>query len=86
MLGSVADPFPADEQFFAKDYYDYNKTSLGYHPRSLNSNGGGNGIGCISFMNQPVLPYSNKIRSAVLMIHGEKAQSGYFTQDAFAQW
>lgn len=83
--GGVVDPLPEDAPFFVKDYYDYYKTSRGYHPRSLNSNGGWNVIGCMSFMNQPILQYSNEIRSAVLMIHGEKAHSCYFTRDAFAK-
>ncbi len=83
--GGVVDPLPEDAPFFIKDYYDYYKTSRGYHPRSLNSNGGWNVIGCMSFMNQPILQYSNEIRSAVLMIHGEKAHSCYFTRDAFAK-
>lgn len=82
--GGVADPLPADAPFFVKDYYDYYKTPRGYHARSLNSNGGWNVIGCMSFMNQPILRYSNEIRSAVLMIHGEKAHSCYFTKDAYA--
>lgn len=82
--GGVVDPLPEDAPFFVKDYYDYYKTPRGYHIRSLNSNSGWNQIGCISFMNQPILCYSNEIRSAVLMIHGEKAHSCYFTQDAYA--
>lgn len=82
--GGVVDPLPKDAPFFVKDYYDYYKTSRGYHKRSLNSNGGWNVIGCMSFMNQPILQYSNEIRSAVLMIHGEKAHSCYFSKDAFA--
>lgn len=71
--GGVVDPLPEDAPFFVKDYYDYYKTSRGYHSRSLNSNGGWNKIGCMSFLNQPILTYSDEIRSAVLMIHGEKA-------------
>lgn len=82
--GGVVDPLPEDAPFFVKDYYDYYKTPRGYHIRSLNSNGGWNVIGCMSFMNQPILRYSNEIRSAVLMIHGEKAHSCYFTKDAYA--
>ena len=82
--GGVVDPLPEDAPFFVKDYYDYYKTPRGYHARSLNSNGGWNVIGCMSFMNQPILRYSNEIRSAVLMIHGEKAHSCYFTKDAYA--
>ena len=83
-LGGVADPLPEDAPFFVKDYYDYYKTERGYHARSLNSNGGWNVIGCMSFMNQPILRYSNEIRSAVLMVHGEKAHSCYFSRDAYA--
>ena len=83
--GGVVDPLPEDAPFFVKDYYDYYKTSRGYHSRSLNSNGGWNKIGCMSFLNQPILAYSDEIRSAVLMIHGEKAHSCYFSQDAFAK-
>lgn len=83
--GGVVDPLPADAPLFVKDYYDYYKTSRGYHPRSLNSNGGWNITGCMSFMNQPILHYSNEIRSAVLMVHGEKAHSCYFTKDAYAK-
>ena len=82
--GGVVSPLPDDAPFFVKDYYDYYKTSRGYHVRSLNSNGGWNKIGCMSFLNQPILCYSNEIRSAVLMIHGEKAHSCYFSKDAFA--
>ena len=85
LSGGVVDPLPEDAPFFVKDYYDYYKTSRGYHPRSLNSNGGWNKIGCMSFLNQPILAYSDEIRSAVLMIHGEKAHSCYFSQDAFAK-
>ena len=82
--GGVVDPLPEDAPFFVKDYYDYYKTARGYHPRSLNSNGGWNVIGCESFMNQPILQYSHEIRSAVLIVHGEKAHSCYFGKDAFA--
>ncbi len=82
--GGVVDPLPADAPFFVKDYYDYYKTSRGYHKRSLNSNGGWNVIGCESFLNQPILKYSNEIRSAVLLIHGEKAHTCYFSRDAYA--
>lgn len=81
--GGVVDPLPEDAPFFVKDYYDYYKTSRGYHARSLNSNGGWNKIGCMSFLNQPILCYSDEIRSAVLVIHGEKAHSCYFSKDAF---
>lgn len=82
--GGVVDPLPEDAPFFVKDYYDYYKTKRGYHPRSLNSNGGWNVIGCMSFLNQPILCYSNEIRSAVLVMHGEKAHSCYMGRDAFA--
>ena len=82
--GGVAEEVPDDAPFFVKDYYDYYKTSRGYHARSLNSNGGWNVTGTMSFMNQPILRYSNEIRSAVLIIHGEKAHSCYFSRDAYA--
>ena len=82
--GGVVDPLPEDAPFFVKDYYDYYKTERGYHERSLNSNGGWNVIGCESFMNQPILKYTNEIRNAVLVMHGEKAHSCYFSRDAFA--
>ena len=81
--GGVVDPLPEDAPFFVKDYYDYYKTERGYHPRSLNSNGGWNVIGCESFINQPILQYSNEIRSAVMIMHGDKAHSFYFGKDAF---
>ena len=81
--GGVVDPLPDDAPFFVKDYYNYYKTKRGYHKRSLNSNEGWNVIGTMSFMNQPILTYSNEIRSAVLMIHGEKAHSCYMSQDAY---
>ncbi len=83
--GGVVDPLPEDAPFFVRDYYDYYKTPRGYHPRSLNSNGGWNVTGCQSFLNQPILQYSQEIRSAVLVIHGEKAHSCYFSRDAFAK-
>ena len=82
--GGVVDPLPDDAPFFVKDYYDYYKTPRGYHPRSLNSNGGWNIIGCESFLNQPILQYSNEIRSAVLVVHGDAAHSRYFGKDAYA--
>lgn len=82
--GGVADPLPDDAPYFVKDYYDYYKTPRGYHKRSLNSNGGWNVIGCMSFMNQPILKYSCEIHSAVLVVHGEKAHSLYFGKDAYA--
>ena len=82
--GGVVEPLPEDAPFFVKDYYDYYKTDRGYHARSLNSNGGWNVIGCESFVNQTILQYSNEIRSAVLLIHGENAHSCYFSKDAYA--
>ncbi|HIY32617.1 MAG TPA: alpha/beta hydrolase [Candidatus Evtepia faecavium] len=82
--GGVVDPLPEDAPFFVKDYYDYYKTKRGYHPRSLNSNGGWNVTGTMSFLNQPILQYVNEIRSAVLILHGEKAHSCYMGRDAFA--
>ena len=82
--GGVVDPLPEDAPFFVKDYHSYYKTERGYHPRSLNSNGGWNVIGCMSFMNQPINTYSKEIRSAVLLVHGEKAHSCYFSRDAYA--
>lgn len=82
--GGVVDPLPEDAPFFVADYHNYYKTDRGYHKRSLNSNGGWNMIGCMSFMNQPILKYSNEIRSAVLVMHGEKAHSCYFSRDAYA--
>ena len=82
--GGVVDPLPEDAPFFVADYHDYYKTDRGYHKRSLNSNGGWNVIGCMSFMNQPILQYSNEIRSAALIMHGEKAHSCYFSRDAYA--
>ena len=81
--GGVIDPLPEDAPFFVKDYHSYYKTERGYHPRSLNSNRGWNVIGCMSFMNQPILKYSNEIRSAVMVMHGDKAHSFYFGKDAF---
>ena len=78
------DPLPEDAPFFVKDYYDYYKTERGYTERSLNSNAGWNTTSTLSFLNMPILRYSNEIRSAVLVIHGEKAHSCYFSKDAFA--
>ena len=82
--GGVADPMPEDAPWYFKDYHAYYKTERGYHPRSLNSNGGWNVIGCQSFMNMPILQYSNEIRSAVMVLHGDKAHSCYFGKDAYA--
>ncbi len=81
--GGVVDPLPEDAPFYVKDYYDYYKTKRGYHKRSLNSNDGWNVTSSLSFINMPILQYSDEIRNAVLMIHGEKAHSCYFSKDAF---
>lgn len=81
--GGVIDPLPENVPFYVKDYYDYYKTKRGYHKRSLNSNEGWNVIGTMSFLNQPILKYTNEIRSAVLIIHGEKAHSCYMGKDAY---
>lgn len=82
--GGVVDPLPENAPFFLKDYYDYYKTQRGYTERSLNSNDGWNVTSSLSFVNMPILHYTNEIRSAVLMLHGEKAHSCYFSRDAFA--
>lgn len=82
--GCMPYPVPEEAPFFVRDYSAYYKTERGYHSRSLNSNDGWNTVGTMSFINQPILQYSNEIRSAVLMIHGEKAHSRYFSRDAFA--
>ena len=82
--GGVVDPLPEDAPFFVKDYYDYYKTQRGYTERSLNSNDGWNVTSSLPFINMPILRYSNEIRNAVLVIHGEKAHSCYFSKDAFA--
>ena len=82
--GGVVDPLPEDAPFFVKDYYDYYKTERGYTERSLNSNEGWNVTSSLSFLNMPILRYTNEIRSAVLVIHGDKAHSCYFSKDAFA--
>lgn len=83
LAGGVVDPQPDDAPFFVKDYYDYYKTKRGYHERSLNSNGGWNVTSALSFLNARLLAYADEIRSAVLIIHGEKAHSRYFSEDAF---
>ena len=81
--GGVVDPLPEDAPFFVKDYYDYYKTDRGYHERSLNSNDGWNVTSSLSFLNMPILQYSQEIRSAVLLVHGDKAHSCYFSRDAY---
>lgn len=83
--GGVAEELPDDAPFFVKDYHDYYKTERGYTGRSLNSNEGWNTTSALSFINMPILQYSDEIRSAVLVIHGEKAHSCYFSRDAFAK-
>ena len=85
LAGGVADPMPEDAAFYFKDYHDYYKTERGYHVRSLNSNGGWNVTSSLSFLNMPILQYADEIRSAVLLIHGEKAHSCYFSRDAYAK-
>ena len=82
--GGVVDPLPEDAPFFVKDYHDYYKTQRGYHPRSLNSNDGWTVSTQTSLMNMRLFTYSKEIRSAVLMIHGEKAHSCYLSRDAYA--
>lgn len=83
LAGGVVDPLPDDAPQFVKDYHAYYKTPRGYHPRSLNSNNGWNKTSDLSYINTPILTYSDEIRSAVLVIHGEKAHSRYFSEDAF---
>ena len=83
LAGGVADPLPDDAPQFVKDYHAYYKTQRGYHPRSLNSNDGWNKTSALSFINSKMLAYSGEIRSAVLVLHGEKAHSRYFGEDAF---
>ena len=85
LAGGVGDPLPEDEPQFVKDYYAYYKTPRGYHSRSLNSNGGWNVTSSLSFLNMPILQYSNEIRSAVLLVHGEKAHSRYFSETAYSK-
>ena len=83
LAGGVVDPLPEDAPQFVKDYYGYYKTQRGYHPRSLNSNGGWNVTSSLSFMNMPILQYAGEIRSAVLLVHGDKAHSRYFSEGAY---
>ena len=85
LAGGVVDPLPEDAPQFVKDYYAYYKTPRGYHSRSLNSNGGWNVTSSLSFLNMPILQYSSEIRSAVLLIHGEKAHSRYFSETAYSK-
>ena len=83
LAGGVIDPLPDNAPQFVKDYYAYYKTERGYHPRSLNSNNGWNVTSSLSFMNMPILQYAAEIRSAVLLVHGEKAHSRYFSEGAY---
>ena len=83
--GGVVDPLPEDAPWFVKDYYDYYKTERGYHPRSGNSNDGWNITGTMSFLNQPLLDMAGEIKTPVLLIHGDKAHSRYFSEGAFAK-
>ena len=83
LTGGVVDPLPEDAPQFVKDYYAYYKTPRDYHPRSLNSNGGWNVTSSLSFLNMPILQYASEIRSAVLLVHGEKAHSRYFSEGVY---
>lgn len=83
LAGGVVNELPEDAPFYVKDYYDYYKTERGYHARSLNSNGGWNVTSTLSFLNMPILQYIDEIRSSVLLVHGEKAHSCYFSKDAY---
>ena len=83
--GGVVDPLPDDAPWFVKDYHAYYKTPRGYHVRSGNSNDGWNVIGTVSFMNQPLLDMAGEIKTPVLLVHGEKAHSRYFSEGAFAK-
>ena len=85
LAGGVVDPLPEDAPQFVKDYYAYYKTPRGYHSRSLNSNGGWNVTSSLSFLNMPILQYSSEIRSAILLVHGEKAHSRYFSETAYSK-
>ena len=83
LAGGLPDARPTDAPQFVLDYWDYYKTERGYHKRSLNSNGGWKTTSSISFVNMPILCYAEEIRSAVLLVHGEKAHSRYFSEDLF---
>lgn len=85
LAGGVVDPLPEDAPYFVKDYYAYYKTDRGYHPRSLNSNNGWASITGISLLNQPINTYLEEIDSPVLLVHGDKAHSYYFSKDAYAR-
>ena len=79
----LPDKLTGEEPQFVKDYYGYYKTDRGFHKRSINSNGNWNMTSTLSLMNLPILQYSGEIRNAVLVMHGEKAHSRYFSEDAF---
>lgn len=81
--GGVVDPLPDDAPQFVRDYHDYYKTSRGYHERSGNSTDGWNTTGTVSFMNQPLLDMAGEIDTPVLLVHGEKAHSRYFSEGAY---
>ena len=85
LAGGLPSEAPEEAPFFLKDYVNYYKTERGYHPRALNSNGGWNITSNLSFLNMPIHCYAGEIRNAVLVIHGEKAHSCYFSKDAFAK-
>lgn len=85
LAGGLPDVVPADAPQFLKDYFAYYKTERGYHKRSLNSNGGWNKTSALSFLNMPILSYAGEIRSAVMLVHGEKAHSRYFSEDVYKQ-
>ena len=79
----LPDKLTGSEPQFVKDYYEYYKTKRGFHKNSINSNGNWNQTSTLSLINLPILAYSNEIRTPVLMIHGEKAHSRYFSEDAY---
>ena len=83
LAGGLPDTVPAEAPQYLKDYFAYYKTERGYHKRSLNSNGGWNKTSTLSFLNMPILSYAGEIRSAVLLVHGEKAHSRYFSEDTY---
>ena len=83
LAGGLPDVVADDAPQYVKDYFAYYKTERGYHKRSLNSNGGWNKTSALSFLNMPILSYAGEIRSAVLLVHGEKAHSRYFSEDTY---
>lgn len=82
-IGGVVDPVPDDAPDFVKGYYSYYKTKRGYHPRSLNSTDGWMAVSFQELLNQPILAWASEIANPVLMIHGSRAHSLYFSQDAY---